>query len=186
MKKIIFTLLSLMLLLVTGVRFSLAKNEVEASPFRVTKESVEERIETKKDRAEDRREGKRKENIAKYLQNMVAKLRAYVTRLETLISRIQSRFDKITAEDSSRDLSKIKTDLDKAKSILATIKDKITALEGMESVIVDSTTPKETFKDVRSKVESIKKDLKEVHLLLAHVIGNIKGLRVGESENETK
>lgn len=182
MKKILTFLFFFLFLSVLVVRTTSAKDNPKASPFRVKKEAVETQRETVKTKVAD----KRKENIAKYLQNMVARLRAYVTRLETLITRIESRLTKIAAEDPTKDLTKIKADVDKAKSILADTKDKITDLAGIEDEVVNSTTPKGTFKDIRSKVDSIKKDLQEVHRLLVHVIGDIKGLRVGETKNESQ
>lgn len=177
MRKLALIITSVILLLSTVS--SVAAKDATASPFRVQKEEARARKNTALANAAE----KRKANIAKYLKNMVARLRAYVIRIEKLIARIESRLTKIAAEDPTKDLSKIKTDVEKAKSILTKTKDKITDLEGMETEILASTTPKETFKKVKAKVAAIRKDLKDVHLLLVHVIGDIKGLRVGESKN---
>ena len=65
-------------------------------------------------------------------------------------------------------------------------KDKISELEGMEEDLTTSETPKTVFEELRGKLDSIKNDVKKVHGLLVHVIGDLKGLRVGDNKNEAE
>ena len=179
MRKLALILSSglLLFLFVTSVS---AKEDASSSPFRVRKEAAKERVADKKENLVERRRA----NIRKFLGNMIARLRAMVVRLETLIERIESRLTKIASESPDTDLTAVKADVAEAKTLLAATKDKITDLEGMEEELVGTDSPKEVFADVKAKLESIKKDLKEVHRLLVHVIGDIKGLRVGETKGE--
>ena len=188
MKKLAF-ILSFLILLVFAVHTTFAEEDASPSPFRVRKERVETRIENRQEAKEERvekREGQRKENIARYFQKMIARLKATVERLEILISRIESRLVKIAAENPGKDLSAIKTEVEKAKTALASANAKIAELESTGEGLIDTERPKETLSALREKLNAIQKDLKETHRLLVHVIGQIKGLRVGDSKNETR
>jgi len=124
----------------------------------------------------------RKGKIKSYLERMLGRLSALVERLQKLIDRIESRIDKIEASEETIDLTGPKADLASAKTNLADAKIKLDSLNDDIDDFLTCDDPKGAFKTVREKVDEIKDDLKEVHRLLVHIIGNIKGLRVGESE----
>ena len=46
--------------------------------------------------------------------------------------------------------------------------------------IIESETPREGFVEIKEMVGEIRESLVEVHQILVKVIGDIKGLRVGE------
>ncbi len=111
---------------------------------------------------------------------MLKRFQAAVGRLNKLIDRIESRIDKIKTEDPSKDLTNVTNQIDTAKTKLAATQTKIDTLKTDLDSILASDTPKEAFRSLVKKVVEIKKDLNSVHRILVHVIGDIKGLRVGE------
>lgn len=192
MKKFALIFTSLLFLLLT-VRVSFADEDTTASPFRVRKDAIQEKRETVRENlktnmedAKKRMAANREENIKKYLSKMIARLEAMVARLEKLIARIESRLQKIATENPEKDLTSIKAQLEKAKTLLMGASDKISELKTTGDSLVDSDNPKAVFDQIRTKLNSIKKDLVEVHRILVKVIGDIKGLRVGENKNETE
>lgn len=192
MKKLaLVTALLLTFLLTTNI--SLAKDDTSVSPFRVRKEAVEQKkTEFKENIVEKREEVKenlvlrRRENLAKFLSKMIARLKAMASRLQVLITRIESRIEKIASENPDEDLTSIKADVEKAQVLLKETGDKISELETTGDELLESDTPKTVFEEIRKKLSEIKKGLVEVHRILVHVIGDIKGLRVGDDKNETE
>lgn len=186
MKKLLSVLTSLVVLFFASAFVS--AQDVSPSPFRVKKEKVENRVERAKEIRGQRAEGLqvRKENLSRYVQKLVARLGAMVQRLEILIVRIESRIEKISTEFPEQDLSATKKDVAKAKTTLISAKEKIAELESLGDGLSDTEEPKVVFKELKTKLESIKKDLKETHRLLVHAIGEIKGLRVGELKNDVQ
>lgn len=177
MKKLTLVFTTVLLLVLTAKTVAAKPS---ASPFRVNREKVEQLQATAQARVLERR----RVNIGRFLGNMVARLRAFVARLEKLIARIESRLEKIAEESPDTDLATIQANIDEAKALLEATKDKIAELEGLGDELVDSDTPREIFMDIKEKLAHIKGDLQEVHRLLVHVIGDIKGLRVGDENNE--
>ena len=106
---------------------------------------------------------------------MLRRFEAMVERLEKLIQRIEARMDKIGDAD--------KTDINEAKALLADTQENIDALNANFEEMLTSDTPREVFKDLGEQVRNIKKQLVDVHRFLVEIIGNLKGLRVG-NENE--
>ena len=122
----------------------------------------------------------RRERIRSYFSKMLVRLEATIERLNKLVTRIDTRITKIDESDSKYDLTKAKEDIQKAKELLATTNTEVKGLEAkIEVMITTSTDPKLAFEDVREAVKLIKDNLKEVHSLLVHSIGELKGLRVG-------
>ncbi len=128
----------------------------------------------------------RKRTIKAYFERMLERLSALIERLQKLIDRIQARIEKIEAAGGGIDLTGPKADLASAKTKLADAKAKLELLKPDINTFLTCEDPKESFKTVRGKVEEIKKELQEVHRLLVKIIGNIKGLRVGDTEHSPK
>lgn len=188
-----FTLFALFLLL---TRFTLAEDltsNINRTPkplirsFEIrqeVKDNLKNKIETRQVSAEGRRCELKKSLIKAYFERMIDRLSALIDRLQKLIDRIQSRIDKIEA--SGIDLVGPKADLTSAKSNLADAKAKLDSLKSEMGTLLTCEDVKVEFKTIKSKVEEVKKELNEVHRLLTHIIGNIKGLRVGETEHSPK
>ncbi len=112
---------------------------------------------------------------------MTKRLEAAINRLNRLITRIESRITKIEANNEDINTEPIKKDIQNAKDRLLLATNKLNEAKIKIDDVLQSNTPKEAFAEVRDIIQEIKKDLVEVHRLLVKVIGNIKGLRVGNS-----
>jgi len=141
-----------------------------------TKERIQERVAT----IEARLNARKKEIIGNYFLRMTKRLEAAINRLNRLITRIELRIAKIEANNEDINTEPIKKDVQKAKDKLLLTTNKLKEAKIKIDDVLQSNTPKEAFAGVRNIIQEIKKDLVEVHRLLVKVIGNIKGLRVGE------
>lgn len=126
----------------------------------------------------------RKERIMSYSNKLTVRLDALVERLKLLIERIEARIVKI--EDSNEEiiLTETKETLTQAKELLAATEGEILLLKENLQVLPESEDPKQIFEDVRTSLKGLKENLKEVHQLLVKVVGDIKGLRVGQENKE--
>lgn len=121
----------------------------------------------------------RRERIRAFWARMVTRIEAMIARLEKLIARMERRIKIIKDSGEDIDTTQPEADVAQAKVLLNQAKaDLQTAQDSIETVITGDN-PKEAFGEVRDLVQGIKKDLVEIHRLLVHVIGDIKGLRVG-------
>jgi len=106
-------------------------------------------------------------------------------RLNRLVARIESRLEKIKANNENIDAEKIEKQLTEIKSKLSVVSTNIQDAQNSLNTILESNEPKQAFKDVRDLVKEIKNEFIDIHRLLVHLIGDIKGLRVGESNGST-
>lgn len=127
----------------------------------------------------DRFSAVRRERIANFSNRMVIKLEALIERLEKLIERIETRIKKIEESNSDINLTDAKEDLALAKKDLEDTKAEFTALKGKLDEIINEDNPKEAFKQVRVQFRLVMENLRGVHANLVKLIGDIKGLRVG-------
>ncbi|MFZ5365703.1 MAG: hypothetical protein ACOZBZ_00235 [Patescibacteria group bacterium] len=133
---------------------------------------------TKKAEIKARLTEKRQQFIRQFFNQMVKRLEAAIARLEKLISRIESRLAKL--ESQGEDVSKIKTEVADAKTKLAKAKADLEKAKNKLETVLASDDPKAAFGEVRTLIKGVKSQLIEVHRILVHVIGDIKGLRVGQ------
>ena len=138
------------------------------------KEEMKQKVEKEKEERKEKLTQKRKEIIKNHFQRMLKRFEAVVSRLEKLIARIETRMNKIGYND--------RADLNKAKESLASAKSKIEVLKSDFEKVLVSENLKESFKQVVQTAREIKKEFVEVHKLLVHIIGNLKGLRVGNEK----
>lgn len=123
---------------------------------------------------------KRKERIRAFFNRLTRRMEAAINRLERLISRIKSRLDKIEAADEDINTSTVRDTLDEAEIKLASASAALSETETALEDILSAKDPKEAFTDVSDLIKGIKQQLIEIHRILVHVIGDIKGLRVGQ------
>ena len=123
---------------------------------------------------------RKQEIIRSHFNRVTRRLEAAVNRLYLLISRIESRVAKIEAVDESLDTELIKADIASAKEKLDQATIQLGNVKTKMEEVIDSETPKEDFVEVREMVSEIRENLIGVHQILVKVIGDIKGLRVGE------
>lgn len=120
-----------------------------------------------------------RERIRNFFNRLVKRLEAAIVRLERLITRIESRIAKIEAADEDIDTSPITEQVNEAKAKLEGAETELQEVKDVFESLLTSDDPKEDFETVREKIMNIKEDLIEIHRILVHVVGDIKGLRVG-------
>jgi chromosome segregation ATPase len=156
---------------------------------------IEEKIQERQTRLEQLRETRQiriasieakvsavKQNaIRRYYKNMSDRINALIDRLNKLILRIESRIAKIEGSGTAVDQS-VKDEVNKAKQLLSDTQALLTSSDGMLEDVLSSNQPKEAFSIIRENIKDIKANLVEVHRILVHVIGEIQGLRVGNTQ----
>lgn len=145
------------------------------SELQEKREQLREKAQEKREEVKQRISARRAEKIKEFSSRMKEKLLAMVERLEKLTERIQSRINKLA--EKGADTADAQSQLDEAKAKLAAVKTRISGLEGVGADIASSDNPRELFSAVKDEVQAIKKDLVEVHRLLASSMGRIKGVR---------
>ncbi|OGD52711.1 hypothetical protein A3J78_00265 [Candidatus Beckwithbacteria bacterium RBG_13_35_6] len=123
----------------------------------------------------------RKLNITKYFNQMIERLEAVLIKLNQQVSRIESRLAKLKQEDSGLDTKEIEQWIADAKDRLSATNEAILTAKNSLPVILENNDPKAAFADVKALIKEIKAQLQETHRILVHVIGLIKGLKVGQS-----
>lgn len=178
MKSLLFLSFTLLtLIFVPQVSAQTATPSARPVPKR---EAVRTMIAEKKTERIEKLSAIRKERILNFSNKMIVRLEATVLRIEKLITRIESRIVKIEENDEDIDVEPIKTSLDEAKQALALIKIELASLKESLQEIPDATDPKVVFEEARNSLKEIKEGLKDVHGMLVALIGDIKGLRIGD------
>ncbi len=121
----------------------------------------------------------RRERIRSHWGRMITRIEAVIARLETLIERMERRIAIIETGDEDIDTASAKADVVQAKTLLAEAKADFEAAKDEIEDVIESPDPKAAFGQVIETIREIKSNLVEVHRLLVHAIGDIKGLRVG-------
>ena len=149
--------------------------------IRDVREDIKENIAT--------REGQRKTNIAalrkdivtNFFNLMFGRFEAAQDRLSKILARIESRVAKIKSADPSKDLTAIDAEVASVKTALSDNQTKIDTLKTDFNNAIASTTPKERFKTVFGDISVVKRNLENIRKSLSKIIGDIKGLHVGET-----
>lgn len=145
------------------------------------KAQVKEKIEVRKASKAAALEQRNQERVRALWGRLNRKYLAAIERLQILVSRIESRLLKFEGAYPELDVAGVQSQLEDAKELLAQAEADLAASNiEVEDVIV-SNTPKESFDTVKDTVVEIKETLKEVHSILVHVIGDIRGLRIGNT-----
>lgn len=148
------------------------------------RQEVRQKVEQRKEEVRLKVDATKRNNIRSTFARMVTKIEALTERLNLLADRIQARIDKIESEDSSIDTSQASTNLANAKVKIASAKTDLEKLKTSMEITLTADNPKESFITVRTTLDSINKNLKEAHRLMVSSIGDLKGLRVGQINNE--
>lgn len=116
------------------------------------------------------------------------RIQAALARLENLIARIEARLAKINETDPDLDTTQIAANLEEANLLLtetSTMFDELLAtLPEWFDEFVESDNPREMFLAKKAEYAEIRMNLVEVHTMLTHIIGDVKGLRIGNTERE--
>ncbi len=166
-----------------------SENQLRNEKVQQNRENVQQRMEQtiqrrieKKATIESRLNERKTQLIRSFWGRLIARLEALVGRLEKLIARIQSRIEKIKQTNPDIDTAKIENELNEAVTILSNAKEKIDNADAKIEEVLSSNNPRLAFQEVRGIIQDIKMDLVETHRKLVHIIGEIKGLRVGQGE----
>lgn len=146
------------------------------------KAAIQERIETHRATVAARIAARRITLIERFFDRMVRRIEAAIARLNGLIARIESRIDRIGTEDEDIDTSAVEVEVETAKDKLASASAAFNEAKTSLDDILDSEDPKEEFASLRDLIKEIKYGLMDVHTILVHLIGDIRGLRVGVTE----
>jgi len=122
----------------------------------------------------------RQERIRAFFGFLTRRMEAAINRLERLISRMESRLAKIEEENSEIDTTSIREEINQAKDKLADASAALSTAKTSLEDILNADDPKTAFTTVRDLLKGIKEQLKEVHQILVKVIGEMRGLRVGQ------
>jgi hypothetical protein len=192
MKYIFLTLLTIIVILNPSTTFA-----KENSDSDIRKIEIQNRIELRRELSETRREEikqrildkratvsarlqeQRKVRIRNLFSLMVRRLNAAIERLDGLIVRIESRLTKIESENPDLDTTSIHSELESAKSKLNEAKANLDAAEASLPDVLSSQDPKQSFTILRETITDVKNQLIEIHRILAKLIGDIRGLRIG-------
>ncbi len=199
-KPLLITLTALLLVLSTSNTWAVsdaalgaqerAMEKKEAANARLEEHRLlkDQRLTDLKQRMEDKRatraaqlDERKKERISSFFDRMIRRLEAVIARLDTLIERIEARLAKIEENNEEIDTSVIQADIETAKALLAQSSADLEAASESFDAVLEADDPKAAFSVIRETIQGIRDNLKEVHRLLVSVIGDIKGLRVGQT-----
>lgn len=135
-------------------------------------------MEQKREEVRNRLTEVRKERILKNYEIINTRITAAIERLETLIERIEERVAIIATEEGV-DVSEINSKISEAKALLLEAQVDLEAVMASKEDSLDTDDPLDSYEVMRSEIEDIKSTLKQVHSILVLIIGDVKGLRVG-------
>ena len=141
---------------------------------------IQERTATRAGRLTETKKGL----VRNYFRHLKFVLDASVRRMERLITRIETRLTKIETADKSLDTTHAKEELAEAKKDLASVSATLVKTETSLETVLSSEEPKDAFESIRISIKEVKTQLIDIHRQLVKIIGDIKGLRVGEANNE--
>lgn len=145
-------------------------------------EEVRSRIQEKRATRAAKLADARKIRIRALFARISERFEAAISRLTKLTDRINSRIAIIEAnEDLSLDL--VEEQIEGVDALLTEAQASLEALNLSLNLALESEDPKQAFEVIKDSTKEIKGTLVEVHSILVHVIGDIKGLRVGQNEN---
>jgi len=122
----------------------------------------------------------RRERIRNFFGKMVVRLEATVERLEKLTTRIEARIKIIKDKNEDINTTEVEKTVSEAKIAITKAKTELANLKINLETMLESNDPKIEFANVRKSLKDIIQYLKDTHKLLVQVIGDIKGLRVGD------
>lgn len=127
----------------------------------------------------------RKTRSKEFFNRLYTRFTAAIKRLDILITRIDSRLASIKEENPEVDTTEIEDQIAEAKSLLLDAQMDLEAASENFDEVLESDDPKATFQLIKDTVVGVKDKLVEVHRILVSVIGDIKGLRVGNTTQVT-
>lgn len=142
------------------------------------------KIATKSGAIRQKIDEKRKALVLRYFNQMIKRFEAAIGRLKKISGRIERRIGKI--KDNGGDTAAVEAQLSTAKAKLNEVEAALSLLKTSSSEILEADDPKTAFQTVRLKISGLRDSLQAVHKELVMVIAEIRGLRVGMTDNASK
>lgn len=166
----------------TLVEERIEQNEEKREAIRL---KIEEKIATREAAKEQLRaklEEKAQNRIRSLFGRVVTRMESAISRLDTLIGRMEARLAIFAEEGES--VADIQSEIESAKTLLASAEESLAVAEAGLEEVVTSEDPRAGYIYIKDAVKNIKSTLVDVHSILVQVIGDMKGLRVGATENQ--
>lgn len=166
----------------TLVEERIERNEEKREEIRLKIEVKTATREAAKEQLKAKLEEKAQNRIQLLFGKVATRMESAINRLYTLIERMEARLEIFTEEGEN--VEGIQGEIDSAKELLASAEESLAvANTGLEEVVA-SDDPKAGFVYIKDAVKDIKSTLIEAHSILVQVIGDMKGLRVGVTDNQ--
>lgn len=166
----------------TLVEERIERNEEKREAIRL---KIEEKIATReaaKEQLKAKLEEKAQNRIRSLFGKISTRMESAISRLYTLIGRMEARLTIFEEEGES--IEDIQGKINSARELLESAEESLaTANTGLEAV-VGSEDPRAGYIYIKDAVKDIKSTLVDAHSILVQVIGDMKGLRVGTTENQ--
>lgn len=146
------------------------------------RQNIRLKVDAKRDEIRTKLTAKRRERIRNFFAKAVTRIEALIARLNNLITRLETRIEKINEVNTDLDTTSAEKSIAEAKTLISSASSKLEEAKSLSEDALSSDTPKDAFKEVIGLVRGIKSDLHEIHKLLRSIIGDIKGLRVGDTK----
>src|SRR3989344_36418 len=154
-------------------------------------EELGQRAEERQQTLEERREGlqtsmteRRRNMIRKFTGLMIERFDAAAERLDKLAERIESRIGKFKAEGV--DTSDSEQYLNEAKLKITAAKEEVSKILGAVETALSGEVGENTFKEVRTIINSAKEILMDTHALLVKAVRSLKpGFNKDDTSNAT-
>lgn len=182
MKMKLFLILALGFLILTPS--ALAQTASPSPRNQGRRAEVTATIEAKREENRSRVTAVRRERIRSFFGKMVVRIEATIERLEKLIERLEQRIASIKKNEEELNTTKAENAIKEAKKTIEKAKLELTTLKAELETLLVSDEPKVVFGQIQESLKTIKGYLKDTHVLLVQTIGEIKGLRVGDTNNE--
>lgn len=156
-------------------------NEERRENIRLKIEEKEATREAAKEELKAKLEEKAQNRVRTLFGNISTRIESAISRLYTLIERMEARL-AIFAEEGENVLE-IQEKIDSAKILLVSAENSLVVAKTELENTITSEDPKAGYLYVKDVVKDIKLTLVDAHSILVQVIGDMKGLRVGETEN---
>jgi len=156
-------------------------NGVNQAVRQETQEEVRSGLEGKDATLINKIDARKQETIRNNFGFIVRRFQAAVNRLGKIVIRIESRIAKIEEENSKINLTAVKKELVEIKESLNKSSQQIEKAQMEMEKTLTSNSPKQAFEEIKEMTDEIKKELIKNHQALSKIIGEIKGLRLGQT-----
>ena len=145
------------------------------------KNQIKQKVQEKRASVEAKLDDTRKQHIRNLFAVMQNRFTAAIERLNKLIERIESRLAQIKSDNPNVNTTSIEAELQSAKDKTTDVEAQLAAISASLDDTLNSNQPKDAFSVIANDLKTVKNTLIEVHRLLVKVIGDVKGLRVGNT-----